>query len=211
MVDMQPQQPYYGGPAVPPPNQYDFIFNAGNKRSNDWFFSASKQTKILIVSAAALVLLLVIWIGLSLFSTAPNDATQLTAVAAQQAEITRVAQSASLAAQQSSTKNFAITARLSLTSDEQALLQYLNSRGVSPNTQLLAQGKNANIDKLLQSAISSGTYDQTYREVAKQQLTNYAASLKQTYSTAAGPRERALLTTTYDHAQLLLSLIGQAQ
>lgn len=208
---MNPQQPY-GAPApgsMPPAGQFDFIVNAKPKGSN-WLLAAPLKTRIFVVVGGFIALLLVAWIVIALLSGGTSSPDRLVSVAQQQIELTRVAKSAADNLQSPSIKNLASNIKLSMMSDDQALLAYITATGSKPDDKVLALGKNAATDQLLASAVTSGTYDQTYLSIAKNQLNTYALELKQAFNTASSTKERTLLSNAYSHAQLLIDQSNQA-
>lgn len=205
---MQPQQPT---PTVSGPSgQYDFIVNSGKGSSNNWLVSAPLKTRIIVVAVGGLVLLLILWIGIALLTaSASGNVQNFTALAQEQAELMRVSLDPVNHATLEPTQNFAQTTELSITSDQQIFLAYLKALGSEPSKQVLAARRDSTSDSQLAAAKQAGTYDQTYMTITQKSLTTYAAGLKRTYDATSSPKERLLLKSAYQHAQLLIALSKQ--
>lgn len=203
---MPPQQIANVSPPSPP-GQYDFIVNYNHRPGANWLLQASMKTRIMIFAGGLLVLVLVAWIFIALLTASGNASAQnLTALAAEQAELARISQDPAQNATTEATQDLASTLRLSLLTDEQTFVGYLNSVNAGPSADTLAQDLNHQTDAQLTSAKSSGTFDQTYASIAQQQLASYSSNLKHTFDSTSNATERQLLNTAYTHAQLLIAL-----
>lgn len=213
MKRMQPQQPYYGAPQAPPPpqqNPYDFIVNpnqSGPKRPG-LPGGGSKFGRIAVVAGGAVLLLILLVAVKGLLSTSSIPAKSFTALAAQQQELVHLGSSGMQNAQSGSVKNFALTARLSITTQQADLFTYLSNNGVKLSKKDLAKTLDTQLDAQLTSAASASNFDSTYTSIMKTELTNYQHSLQQTYNQTKGPKGRAMLSNDYDAAQLLLQQLG---
>lgn len=197
-------------PGSPSGSGYDFIMNAGNNHSNNWLVTASLKTRIIVVAVGGLILLLIVWIGIALFTaSASGNVQNFTALAQQQAELMRISLDPVHDARADTTRNFAQTAELSLASDQRTFLAYLKTIGSEPSKQLLAAKHSNQSDTQLASAKQAGTYDQTYLSIAQKDLDAYALELKQAFDATSNPKERQLLNNAYKHAQLLITLSKQ--
>jgi len=203
---MPPQQiPNVSAPSSG--NQYDFIVNYNHRPGSNWLLQSSLKTRIIIFSGGLLVLLLLAWIFIALLSAnSGTSATSLTALAQEQAELARVANSPQQNTNLDATLNLASTVRLSMLSDEQTFVNYLTSINAGPSSDTLAQDMNAQTDAQLSSAKTNGTFDQTYTTVTNQELTTYANNLKKAFNATSNPSERQLLNNAYQNAQLLVAL-----
>jgi hypothetical protein len=94
--------------------------------------------------------------------------------------------------------------RLTLTTDQQATIRYINALGGKPSSADLAKAQNAQTDTALDQAKSDGTYDQTYLKIVQQSLTTYQKLLKQAFDSANHATEKQLLSKEYANAGLLL-------
>ena len=210
---MQPEQPYYQPTPAGPENtgQYDFILSHPPQKPAGFRRGGNTKT-ILAVAVGALVLIGLIWLILSLaFSGRGNSIAPLVGIAQQQTELVRVSKAAT-ATQQLRTQdaqNFAATAELSLTTDQQAIVSLLAKSGQKPKTKVLALKQNAKTDAALDAAKANGTYDTTFLSLMQTQLQAYQATLQQTYGSATNKTEKQTLTKAYKNAQLLLELSSQ--
>ncbi len=213
---MQPQQPTYGGnfgtpSPAPPPSQYDFILNSHKHSSYGWLKGAPSQTKLLLILVGVLLGLFGLWAVAAIFSGGSNDAARLTALAQEQAEMIRISQSAIKQAASSPTQNLAANVSVSMGSDQQTLLAYMQTHNAPvPSAQVLAQHENTAGDRTLQAATNNGTYDQVYRSLIGQELQVYAQSLTQTFNLSHNQNERAILHNAYAAAQLLITQSKQS-
>jgi len=203
---MPPQQ-IQNVSAPTPDNQYDFIVNYNHRPGNNWLLQSSMKTRIIIFSGGLLALLLIGWIFIALLSASSGSSAQsLTALAQEQAELARVASSASQNTNSGTTLNLASTVRLSMLSDEQVFVHYLGSINANPSSDTLAQGTNTQTDTQLSNAKTNGTYDQTYATITDQELTTYVNDLKKAFNATSNTNERQILSSAYQNAQLLLAL-----
>lgn len=208
MVGMQQQQP---APTVSGPSgQYDFIVNAGKGSSNNWLVTAPLKTRIIVVAVGGLILLLILWIGIALLtSSAGGNVQNFTTLVQEQTELMRISQDPVNNATLQPTQNFAETTELSVTSDQQAFLAHLKALGSEPSKQILAAKQSSASDAQLAAAKQAGTYDQTYVAITQKSLTTYATGLQQAFQSTSNPKERQLLKSAYQHAQLLIALSKQ--
>ncbi|MEO6513279.1 MAG: hypothetical protein ABIR37_01220 [Candidatus Saccharimonadales bacterium] len=205
MHKMQPQQPYYQPPATPGPDntgQYDFIVNNNvpSKRP------ASKNMLLVVVGAAVLVIVLA-WIILSLAFGGSSSATApLVTIAQEQTEIVRIAKLADDSSHLSSqdTRNFSKTTRLTVGSDQAKLVAFLAKNGKKLNEKQLAGKQSATTDAALDAAATSGTYDSTLVSTLQTQLKTYQTSLQQAFTGATSSSEKTLLKAEFDNATLLI-------
>lgn len=217
---MQPNQPYYQPPTLPPTQpstpgngQYDFILGDDKPPSQNPFSTGGMPNKKVILTAVGglvfVIILLAIIFNLAFGGKGGNTAP-LVSLAQTQTEIARVAGAAVDGdyLRVPANKDLAQTLRLSLTTDQQDMTSYLAKHGKKLGDKQLALKQNARTDQTLSAAQVSGTYDSTFQSVIQDQLKAYAASLNQAYGTATNPTEQQLIKTQYEHAQLLLQKSG---
>lgn len=198
-------------PNGPTGSNYDFIMNSSSSHSSSWLVTASLKTRIVVASVGALVLLLIIWIGIALFTaSASSNVQNFTVLAQEQAELMRISQDPVNNAATDTTQNFAQTTEFSLTSDQETFLAHLKALGSEPSNQVLAARHSSQVDAQLAAAKQAGTYDQTYLAIAQKDLNTYAAELKQAFAATSNLEERTLLNNAYQHAQLLITLSKQS-
>lgn len=132
------------------------------------------------------------------------------ATAQRQQEIVHVLNSALLQTTLSdSTKSFALTAKLSLTSSQSKLITYLAKNGTKLDAKTLNLKVSTAVDAQLTSSIASSTYDSTFKQIMQSQLEVYLNGLSTAYNQNKGHNGRALLQDDYKQAKLLqLQLAG---
>jgi hypothetical protein len=211
--------PAAGSPAaaVPatPAQPYDFIVNpelAPVKRSFSGLSLGgnSLATRLLVASAGLLLLVIIVAVFKSLLSGTSNLPSFVTVVQNQQELIHLSTNATTQAGLPVDSVNFASTAELSLTSAQSALTNYLKVNGNKKiSTELASINVSSSVDSQLTAAASAGTYDQTFRQIMQTDLGQYQNSLKLAYQKTTGPKGRALLTSDYHQAQLLVTQLNQ--
>jgi len=204
------------GSAPPPPqvpsNHYDFIVNYGKQPGRSWLVTTSLRTRIAIVAGGTVTLLLVFWIVVALLSSSSTANTNaLISLTQQQNELIRISQVPASRATLQPTQNFAMTAELTLQTDQQSFISLLTKLHTTPSPTVLKQTASALTYNQLKTAQTAGTYDQTYIHLAQTQLTAYTASLQALYKSTSGQIERQLLSQAYTHAEQLLTLSNQSE
>lgn len=185
-------------------NPYEFIVNPNAQKKTGLAFGGSFAKQLAVIVGGALVLLIVAAVGLSALK--PKGITpDMTAIVQRQEEIVRIASAASTQATGTDTKNFAVTAALSVGTSEQQVLNYLVSHNVKLKAKDLALDYNSQTDTLLASAANAGTYDSAVVSNLSDQLTTYAGLLKKTYTKASSKATKELLQNNYSTASKLLS------
>lgn len=204
---MQPQQypPVQPQPPLGSQPDYNFILSPAQKPKRSLLPSGnSTAQRALIVLGGLFVLVIIIVIFASLFSGGGNINTSLTSLAARQNELARIAGEGTQQAVGQSTKNFAISAQLSLSSDQQQLVTYIKTQGHKVGTKELSADQNAKTDNQLATAAAASAFDSTFSTIMQNELNTYIQELKSTYSKATKANAKALLNQEYQNAQLLL-------
>ncbi|HUS25816.1 MAG TPA: hypothetical protein VMY99_00515 [Nevskiaceae bacterium] len=199
-------------------NPYDFILNAGKPPKRSPMASASGGSPLvkiaLLVGGGAVVLMIVLFIGISLLSGSNSStlsSTELISVAQTQNELARVAEKGLSGSSQQTVKNLAITVELSMQTQQKQLIALLGKQGHKVKEKELALKQNATTDQQLTSATQTSTFDTTFSQIMQNQLTAYAATVKQLFNKATLESERTLLSDDYTQAQLLLSQVPSAE
>lgn len=201
------QQPW----ATPPqpsggmtPN-YDFIVNPTKPKKPG--FSLGKDpfiTKVVFILGGAVVLMVVIWLVVTLaFNSSSNTAT-LVSLSQRGEEIVRIGALGTDAGSQA-VKNAAMNTQVSVKSQQVKLLADLKANGRELKSAELALKKDASTDTRLQQAKQTNTFDKTYSEVMRAQLTAYAGELKTAFDNESNSPRRQALATHYNDVQLLLT------
>ena len=201
---MQPQQPYYGAPQPPvvQPN-YDFITNPGQPRRVPSLGGGSMRNRIVIVALGLILLIVAFMIISGLLSGGDNKAAMLVVVQDQQALIHLSTNATAQTAISTTNKNSATTTKAVLTSQQAQLLTFLKKQKQAVPVAKLGLKVSPQVDKQLADALASSTYDTTYRDVVKSQLTDYGLAIRAAYKVTPGPNARNLLNAAYESAVLL--------
>ena len=224
----QPQAPqpvYSDTPVQNPSGQYEVVpplpvnVNNGHTGHNAYEFimappapkhklslgtSKSFLLRIALIVGSAVVLMIIAAFALSAF--APKGATPgLTAIAARQQEIIRIATAATDQTTGQDTANFVANVTASLTSSQQQVINYLAERGTTLGQKTLAADQDSSTDTLLANAASANTYDSAVAQTLTSQLQTYTDLLRTTYHQTSNKQTQALLQTGYSGAALLLT------
>ncbi|MDB5182089.1 MAG: hypothetical protein JWP13_852 [Candidatus Saccharibacteria bacterium] len=211
---MPPNQNQFPAPLQPlppqPPNQqeqgrYDFFMSPEKPKKPGLLGSGGMSGKnlMIIVGAIVVVLMIVAVIVASLFGGKKEPLALLT-VAQTQQELIRVAAEGSKATKSTTLQNFAVTTRVTLTSEQQAVLAQLKKQGVSPKTETLALAKNTKTDQALAAALAANTYDTTFASTMQTELDDYHAKLENASAAALTKAERTMLQKQISSAELLI-------
>ena len=208
---MQPQRPYQ--PAPPPqPHEYEFIVNPGQpkRRSLNLLPSgAPPALRIVMIVGGLFALLIVFLIAKAIFSGGGNTEA-LTSVAQQQQQIIHLTtDAASQNNLSSSNLNFSVTAKATLSSAQQQLVTYLQNNGHKVKAKTLGLKISANLDEQLQTAATSSTYNDTYRQTMQTELSDYQQALREAYKQTSGPKGRKLLNDQFKGSELLLQQLNE--
>ena len=171
----------------------------------------SLPKRLAVVLGGLLVLIILFIVGKGLLVHGPKF-TAVVAAVQQQQEITHVLNNALQTSNLSEqSKNFALTAQLALGTSQSKLLSYLTNVGTKLTPQQLGLKVSSTVDAELTNAATNATYDDTFRQIMRQQLNAYAQDLQQAYKQDTGPKGRALFSSDYDQSQLLLQQITAPQ
>jgi len=211
LMVMQPQQyqpptmPQGSTPGVPPP-QYDFITSPASPPRKPLFsFGGQSLIMKLVLGGAALLVFIIVFSIVKNFSANSGNSPALLTVVQQQQELVHLAAAANN--QQgisSATLNSSTTVSSSVASAQQQLISYMSKNHIKVKTKQLNLKISAANDNELSAAATAGNYDQTYVTIMTAQLNAYKLALKQAYSKTAGPKGKALLSSQFDQASLLL-------
>lgn len=199
-------EPQSGVPA--PSNNYDFIMNPGQPQPKRGLFAGapgkdSFVTKILILVGGAVLVMIVLAVVINLFFGGKTSLDTLVSLAQAEQEIVRLSAEGEDATSQE-IKNAAVTTELSLTSHQQQWLAYLAERSRPVPAEELNLKRNASLDAKLKTAAQTSTFDTTYTDIMRSQLTTYAQALRTAYQNESGAQKRALMSNQYNDVVLLL-------
>jgi len=218
-VVVQPQQPAGNAPTGPGGPDYGFIMEPPKTPRQPLKLpglgggSSSMPVRIAVVLGGLLVLIIIFAIAKSLFSGGGNTQTLTTVAQQQQSMIHILTNGAGSDGQQQAAlstgdQNFAATAKLTLTSSQQQLIQYMANNGKKVKIKTLALKISPTIDQQLTAAANNSTYDSTFKQVMQSQLSDYQKALRAAYQQTPGPKGRALLNDEFQGAQLLLTQLN---
>ena len=187
-----------------PQNDYAFIMDpAAAPRRSFLSGSGSSLNRILVVAGALLVLVIVFAVIKS-FVGGGSNVSNFVGLAQDQQAMLQIAKNAEdQTGLSANTKNFAVTADVSLTTSKGETLQYLKLNHTSVKAKVLALKVSASTTTQLANAASAGTYEQTFHEIMSAKLKNYASELQQAYSQDKGVKGRKLLSDEFTRTQLL--------
>ena len=192
-------------------NQYDFIMEYQYQHQHPRLTApSSMRSRILIVVGGFILLLIVLLLFMAILKRPTGvNGVALLPIAQEQTELARVAQAAVPQSQQPSTQDFAQTASLSLTTDQQAFVAYMGQHGFTASQTKLAATRSTATDSTLTQAETTGSYDSTFLGIAQAQLATYTQTIKRQYDSTTSTSERQLLQSAYAHAQLLTAMSKQ--
>ncbi|MDB5170929.1 MAG: hypothetical protein JWO35_623 [Candidatus Saccharibacteria bacterium] len=193
------------------PNDYAFITNPDKPvRKQSLPGSNSPVIRALVVSGGLLILIILFVIVKGLLSGG-SALPAYESIAQDQQSMIHLATNATQEKTLSGTnQNFAITAQLSLTSDQSSIISYLATNGTKVDAKKLGIKVSPVLDKQLTDAAAASNYDRTFAQIMKTKLTNYEQALQQTYTKTKGPKGRELLSNQYKSAQLLVQQLEAA-
>jgi len=195
--------PTYPAPSNANPNDYAFIMNPAKPTAKTSLFGGGSSKLILVVIALVIILLLVG--AFALLGNRPNPNQQaFLSLSQQQAELIRISSIGSAENDASAkTRTTALTTNMTVSTDATNLNSYLSKNGTSFKSEQLALGADANASKRLDTSLSTSTFDSVFNEILVAKLEKYQASLQQTYNQVSGDSAKQVLSTSYDHAELL--------
>jgi hypothetical protein len=191
---------------TPGPNQYDFIMNSQQQPKKPLLGGSGMRQRLLVVIGGALVLMLILSLFTMLISSGGGDTNKrLRQLALEQEEIIRIATIGAQEARDINTRSFAITTKLSVSSHQQDVLAYLESKNIKFKNEQLSAGRNTETDKELEQAKDRNKFDETFNEILKSEVATYANNLEVAYSGTKNKAIRDFLGTSYTSAALLIN------
>lgn len=192
------------------PQQYDFITNPAKPNKPSILpipgGNGNKKQRILFFVLGGLVLItLLILIAALVFGNSNSNTDQLLGIGKQQTELIRIASVGEQKATGETAKSLAINTKLTITSQQTALSNYLKSNGKKKlSAKDLTGAENSDANTQLANAETNGRFDDVFIDVMNEALADYQASLKNTYSTVSGNTAKQLLSTDYEQVSILL-------
>ncbi len=201
-------------PPAPPPmqpiggqqNPYDFITKSGTPVKKSLFPSGNSKTRrLIIVGGGAIILIMLIVIVVGLINSGGSALkTDYQSLAQQQTELIRVSGIGRTKARQSEAKNLAVTTQYTLTSQQSDLLTIAKKAGASTDVKVLALGKDAKTDTILETADQSNQFDEMFLKTLLAGLKKYQLTLKKLYDSSSNNTTKDALSKAYNSVDLLL-------
>jgi hypothetical protein len=218
---MQPEAPYtmppnpgqLGGNQTPSPD-YSFLNEQPKKPSLFPSFANSFLGKIVFIIILAFLIVIILIVIKNIVSPSQINKSSYLVLVERQTEMlhilnTDVTQTAITQLSQSD-QNFSTTANLALTTAQAKTLTFLADYNDKITSKQLANIYNTAIDQNLTSAVTSNSFDSTFKSVMQQQLTNYVSELKTAYSGSRSVSGKSLIKSEYDEAQQLETALNSA-
>lgn len=160
--------------------------------------------RLLVVVGIVFIVIVLFGFIFRMVGSNPNfDKASMLSIAQDQTELIRLTSLGTESSTSQKLKNFSVTARMSLKSDQQQLLTYLSESGYSPDPKQLPLKQDPATDNQLSAAVSSSTFDVTYDGIMERALQNYMTNLSNAYD-SSGENTQKVLKSNYNHANLLL-------
>lgn len=205
---MDPYQQYQ---APQPGSPYDFILSPQKPPQKKVGLGGNNLVLTLaIIIGGAFIFMIIMVVVLNAVGGKKLSKTDMIGLAQTQNELIRVAQSSTVATQQT-TRNLAVTIQLSMITEQKQALDFLAKNKVKVDQKQLALKQNALTDQQLASAKTTSTFDLVFSQLMQTQLESYAKDLKQLNSKATSKTESDLTSTFYAQTQLLISQIPYTQ
>ncbi len=192
-----------------PQSDYDFITNTGQAPKKSLLpSSGSKTSRIVVVAAVALFLIIAIGALFSLLGNAGKaNVAALEAAALKQNELIRVADIGIKDARTQAAKDIATTTKLSMQSQQPQMLAALETAGRKLGSKELAAGQDRSVDQALTNATQNNRFDEEFLKIIAASLTEYQTIVQRAYEGVQSPRLRESLEVQFNSANVLA---GQA-
>lgn len=195
---------------------YDFIMNPQkpvkpSKNPLDALKSSgmSLKMKIGIITGATVLLVIIISLAGALLNSGGGDKAKLISLAQTQQLIIAISATATGNIRSQALANSSQTTGLTLKSQQQTYLAYLQSNGIKIGEKQLAGKVTTDITTQLKNAQASSSYDSTYKTLMAQALNNYATEAQTLHdSTVAGPKLKSLLEDESAQVKLLITQLN---
>jgi flagellar basal body-associated protein FliL len=205
-------QPGYSPQSGQPDNgqhDYSFIMNPGPPPKRRLLpRGGSLPQKIALIGGALLILLVIFSLVKGAVSSSRVSPQLVTIVQEQQAML-HVLKNADAHSDNLSDKNrnFAVSAKLSLASEQSRLLQYMKKNGKKVKAKELNQTISKTADTNLEASAKQDSYDRAFEQLMTQQLAAYRRRLVAAGTETAGPKGRQLLASEQQSAALLQKML----
>lgn len=199
-------QPGSGAPQPQP--DYSFIMNPEKPPRKSWLPGGQSVIGRVLIALVGLLLIMVVFVVAKGLFGSSSDMSGFISLAQRQQEIIHLTTNAKeVEGLPENTKNFIVTADLSLANTQKDFLTYLSNNGTKVDIKVLNQTVNAQVDSELETAKGNGRYDEVFRAAVSEELNSYRQALQNTYNSTSGPKGKELLSSAFDESQLLLQLL----
>ena len=193
-------------PVTPNGNPYEFIVNPVKAPKPSPFSGGGTKgfvVRLSLIIGAAVLLMIIIAVVVNVLFGSKTDAQAFIGLAQTQNEVIRVSKEDSQATSQA-VLNAATSTSLTVTTQQNAILNFLTTHGQKVAPKDLALKKNLTTDRQLAAAQAASTFDPVFSRVMVGILQDYSDALSTAYKSASTTTERKMLTDDYSQVQLLI-------
>ena len=195
-------------PVQDPNNPYHFILSPQQNAKKSLLpvpQPSSKKGRILTVCALLVVVFIVFSLVSSLLSSQGKASQeQMVSIAARQQELIRVSTIGAQKAKSQEAKNLALTTQFTLTTDQIKLQATMLKSGIKLTSIQLNSRKNIKTDAQLIQADQTNQFDEVFSKTVTDELTSYQQAISTAFKQQKGPVTRALLTTEFNNAAIII-------
>lgn len=192
---MQPQQ-----------NPYSFIMQDQQRYSAGG--PASKLKRLLVLVMILVVLGVAVIVGLyALGAGSRKMSAQIQELYAYQNDLIRLSELGEENARTTEATSLAITARLTILSNQRNLSSITSKKGINTEEKTLEAKydfKEKTIDGELDSAAKNNRYDEAFKEIYFERLTSYQKLLKSIYNGTSSKKDKAIYEKLFNDASTLI-------
>lgn len=140
-----------------------------------------------------------------MFGGSNSNTDKLLGITKEQTELIRIADLGQQKAGGEPAKSLAVNTKLTITSQQQSLSNYLKNNGKKKlSTKDITGSQNSEADKQLAAAETNGRFDDVFINVMNEGLADYQDSLQSTYDSISGNNAKQLLAEDYQQVKILL-------
>ena len=196
-------------PITPQHNPYDFITQPPDPKKGRLLGGASKKQRIIVGAAIVLVLSFLAMIVVVLLGQSDNKLkADYLSLAQQQTELIRISDIGITKANRSEAKNLAVNAKLSLLSEQPAILALTKKAGVKTDSKILSMGKDSQADATLTTAAQTNQFDSVFIKTLQAKLKKYQETLQKIYDASTSQPTRDTLSKSYKNTEALIKSVS---
>lgn len=193
-------------PITPSHNPYDFITQPPGSRKGRFLGTGNKKQRIIIALVVVLILSLLTALVVVLLSQSGNKLkADYLSLTQQQAELIRISDIGISKANRSEAKNLAVNTKLSLLSEQPAILGLAKKAGVKTDAKILGLGKDTQTDTALTAAAQTNQFDTVFIKTLQGKLKEYQKTLQTIYDASPSQTTRDTLSKSYKNTDTLIS------